>query len=103
MYLLAKFQLHIPIPWGVTDLQSSNHKTIDLYSTYRGNKLQALTKTIVTCKRIKVLSYNFLHCACHEQGNRLPGKFFSCLSFFTAFKGKIHEEKSIAYDRFNMT
>ena len=37
MYLLAKVQLHIPIPWGVIALQNSNNKAIDLYSAYRGN------------------------------------------------------------------
>jgi len=72
MYLLAKFQLHIPIAWGVTALQSSNYKTIHLYSKHRRNKLQGLTKTIITCEKIEVESYNFCHCACHEQGNRLP-------------------------------
>ena len=66
MCLLAKFQLHIPIPWGVTALQSSNKKTIDLY---RRHKLQALTKTIVTCEQIEVQSYNFRHCTHHEQEN----------------------------------
>ena len=83
MYLLAKFQLHIPIPWGVTAQQNSNNKTINLYSVYRGDKLQVLTKTVVTCKQIEVRSYNF-HCACHEKGNRLLGMFFSYSSFFTA-------------------
>ena len=97
MYLLTKFQLHI------AELQPSNNKTIDLYSEYRINKLQALTKTVVTCKWIEVWSYNFRYCACHEQGNGLLGKFFSYSSFFTAFKGNIHEEKSITYECFNVT
>ena len=69
MYLLAKFQLHIPIPCGVTALQSNKNKTINFYSEYRENKLQTLTKTVVTCKQIEVWSYNFCHCARHEQGN----------------------------------
>jgi len=47
LYLLAKFQLHILITYGVTALQSSNNRTIDLYSEYGGNKLQALIKTVV--------------------------------------------------------
>ena len=54
MYLLVKFQLHIPIPGGVTALQSSNNKTIDLYSKYRGNKLKALTKMVVTSEQIEI-------------------------------------------------
>jgi len=60
LYLLAKFQLHIPITYGVTSLQSSNSRTIDLYSRSRGNKLQVLTKTVVTYKQIEVRSYNVL-------------------------------------------
>jgi len=55
-----------------------------------------LTKTIVTYEQIELQSYNFCHSARHEQGNRLLGKFFLYSSFFIAFKGKIHEEKSIA-------
>jgi len=100
---MAKVQLHILITYGVTALQSSNNRTIDLYSEYSGNKLQALTKTVVTSKPIKVRSYNFRHCTQHEQGNGWLGKFFLYSSFFTAFEGKIHEEKSIAYDRFDVT
>ena len=104
MYLLAKFQLHIPtIHWGVIALQSSNNKTVELYSECRGNKLQTLAKMVATCKQIEVQSFNFRHCTRHEQGNRLLGKFFSYSSFFTTFKGKIHEEKSITYNLFNMT
>jgi len=43
MYLLVKFQLHIPMPWGVTALQSSNNK-INLYSEYRGINYRCLWK-----------------------------------------------------------
>ena len=103
MYQLAKLQLHILITYRVTALQSSDNRTIDLYSEYRGNKLQALTKTVVTYKPIEVRSYNFRHCTHHEQGNGLLGKFFLYSSFFTAFKGEIHEEKSIVYDRVSVT
>ena len=103
MYLLTKFQLHILVTYGVIALQSRNNRIIDLYSEYRGNKLQALTKTIVTYKPIEVRSYNFRHCTHHEQGNGWLGKFFLYSSFFTAFEGEIHEEKSIAYDRFDVT
>jgi len=102
VYLLAKFQLHILLTYGVTALQSSNNKTINLYSEYKGNKLQALTKTVVVYQPIEVQSYNF-HCTHHEQWNRLLGKCILYSSFFTAFKGEIHEEKSIAYDRFDVT
>jgi len=43
----------------------------------------------------------FCHCTRHEQGNGLLGKFFLSSSFFTAFKGKIYKEQSIAYDCFD--
>ena len=48
MCLLAKFQLHILITYGVIAIKSSNNRTIDLYSEYRGNKLQVLIKMVVT-------------------------------------------------------
>jgi len=64
--------------------------------------LQALTKTVVTYKQIEVWSYNFHHCTRHEQGIELLGKFFLYLSIFTAFKDEIHEEKSIAFDCFDV-
>jgi len=100
VYLLAKFQLHILITYRVTALQICNNKTIDFYSEYWGNKLQAPTKTVETYKPIEVRSYNFCH---HEQENGLLGKFFLYSSFFTAFKGGIYEKKSIAYDCFIVT
>ena len=48
MYVLAKFQLHILKAFKITTLQSSSNRKIDLYSKYRENKLQVLTKTDVT-------------------------------------------------------
>ena len=104
VYPLEKFQLHMPIILGVTALQSSNNrKNRFVLCKYRENKLQALTKTVVTYQRIEVRSYNFHHRVHHEQGNQLLGMVFLYSSFFTKYKGKIHEEKSIAYDCFNMT
>ena len=47
-----------------------------MYSKYRENKLQALTKTVVTYQQIEVRSYNFHHRVRHEQGNQLVGTFF---------------------------
>ena len=44
MYLLVKFQLRILKAFEVTALQSSSNRKIDLYSKYRENTLQALTK-----------------------------------------------------------
>ena len=99
---LAKFQLHILITYGVTALQSCKNRTIDLYSEYWGNRLQVPTKTVVTYKPIEVRSYNFRYCTHHEQGNGVLGKFLLYSPFFTAFKGKIHEEKSIVYDCFDV-
>ena len=103
MYPLAKFQPHMPIALGVTVLQSSNNRKIDLYSKYRENKLQAPTKTVVTYQRIEVRSYKFHHRVRHEQGNQLLGRFFLYSPFFTAYRGRVHEEKSIVYDRFDVT
>ena len=48
MYVLAMFQLHILKAFEVTALQSSSNRKIELYSKYRENKLQALTKADVT-------------------------------------------------------
>ena len=101
VYPLAIFQLHMPITFGVTALQSSNNRKIDMYSKYRENKLQALTKTVVTYQRIDVRSYNFRHHVRREQRNQLLGKFFLYSPFFTAYKGEIREEKLIVYDRFD--
>ena len=103
VYPLPNFQLHMPNTLGVTALQSSNNRKIDLYSKYRENKLQALTKTVVTYQRIEVQSQTFHHRVHHEQGNKLLGTFFLYSLFFTAYKDEIHEEKSIAYDCFDMT
>ena len=44
MYVLAKFQLHILKTFEVITLQSSGNRKIDLYSKYKENKLQVLTK-----------------------------------------------------------
>ena len=38
-------------------LQCSSNKTIDLYSEYRGNKVQALTKTLETCYTPQDIEY----------------------------------------------
>ena len=100
MYPLAHFQPHMPITLGVTALQSGNNRKIYLYSKYRENKLQTPTKTVETYQQIQVRSYNFHHRVRHEQ---LLGKFSLYSPFFTAYKGKIREEKSIVYDRFNVT
>ena len=84
MYLLAKFQLHVPIALGVTALNNSDNRKIDVYSKYRENKLQALTKTVVSYQRIEVRNYNFHHRICHEQRNRLLEKFVIYSPCFTA-------------------
>jgi len=39
-----------------------------MYSEYRGNKLQVLTKPVVTYKLIEVRSYNFRHCITMNKG-----------------------------------
>ena len=48
MYLLTKFQLCILKVFDVAALQSGSNRKIALYSKYRENKLQVLTKTDVT-------------------------------------------------------
>jgi len=100
VYLLAKLQLHILI---TTELQHYKVATTE-QSICTANKLQALTKkTVEAYKPIEVQSNNFHHCTHHEQGNGLLGKFFLYLSFFTACKSEIHEQKSIAYNHFDVT
>ena len=71
-YPPAKFQLHLLITLGVTALQSSNNRKIDLYSKYRENKLQALTKTAVTYQRVEVRANVF---TIVFATNQLLGKF----------------------------
>jgi len=50
MYALAKFQPDMLITFRVMTLQSSNSKMIDLYSLHWKNKLQGVTKMLVTYK-----------------------------------------------------
>ena len=50
MYILAKFQPDMLIIFRVMALQSSNSKMIDVYSKHWENKLQALTKMLITYK-----------------------------------------------------
>jgi len=59
MYVLVKFQLHILKTCEVTALQSSSNRKINLYSKYRENRLQALTKMDVTYKWRDVQTQNF--------------------------------------------
>ena len=66
VYALAKFQPCIPTTFGVTTLQSSSNRKIDLYSKYWKNILQLLTKTIVTYMRNAVQSCNLRHRVRHE-------------------------------------
>jgi len=69
MYVLTKFQPYIPENFEFTALQSSGNRKIDLYTKYRENKLQALTKMDVTYKWSKVKAWNLHHCVCHEMRN----------------------------------
>ena len=101
--MLAKFQLHILKAFEVTALQSNSNRKIDLYSKHRENKLQALTKTDVTYKWSEVGTRILHHHIRHELRNRLLGKLFVVLSCITTKKVEIHEETSIANDRFNVT
>jgi len=71
-----------------------------LYIKYRENKLQALTKMDVTSD---VQAQNLHHRVCHELKNRLLGKLFLLLLFVTTSKVEIHEELSVANNRFDVT
>jgi len=103
MYKLAKFQLRILKAFEVTALQSNSNRKIDLYSKHRENKLQALPKTDVTYKWSKVGTWILYHRICHELRNGLLDKLFLLLSCITTNKVEIHEETSIANDRFDIT
>ena len=103
MYVLAKFQLCILEAFEVTALQRNSNRKIDLYSKHRENKLQALPKTDVICKWSEVRTRILYHHVRHELRNRSLGKLFLLLSCITTNKVEIHEETSIANDRFNVT
>ena len=94
VYALAKFHPCMPTTFGVTTLQSSNNRKIDLYSKYWENILQAITKMAVTYKRNAVQSCNLHHHVRHEYGSPLLGKF----SFYHL--SLLHTEtKSVKKDR----
>ena len=104
MYVLAKFQLYILKAFEVAALQSNSNRKIDLYSKHsRENKLQALPKKDVTYKWSEVPTRILHHHVRHELRNGSPGKLFLLLSCITTNKVEIHEETSIANDRFNVT
>ena len=102
VYALAKFQPHMATTFGVTALQSSNNRKINLYSKYWENKLHALTKTAVTYTYNGVQSCNLHHVFTMNRGIHYWVSCFLLLPFFTAYRDEISEEKSIAYDHFNV-
>ena len=103
MHVLVKFQLRILKAFEVIALQSNSNRKIDLYSKHRENKLQVLPKTDVTYKWSEVGTRILHHHICHELRNGLLGKLFLLLSCITTSKVKIHEETSIANNRFDVT
>jgi len=103
MYVLAKFQLHILKAFEVTALQSSRNRKLDLYSKHRENKLQELIKSDITYEWNDVQTQNLHHCVCYELRNGLLGKLFLLLLCITTSKVEIHEETSIASNRFDIT
>ena len=103
MYLLVKFQLCILKAFEVTALQSSSNRKIDLYSKYRENKLQVLTKTDITYEWSKAQTRDLHHPVCHELTNGLLSKLFPVLLCITTNKVEIHEETLIAGNRFDVT
>ena len=82
-FVLVKFQLCILKAFEVTALKSSSNRKINLYSKYRENKLQALTKIDVTYEWSEVQTQNLHHRACHELRNGLLGKLFPLLLCIT--------------------
>ena len=56
----------MPITLGGTALQSSSNGKINVYSKYRKNELQMLTKMIVTNERNVIQSRNVHHRVHHE-------------------------------------
>jgi len=66
-----------------------------LYSEYRENKLQVLTKMVVIYKQIGATI--FAIALILNRGMDYWVSFFVFSSFFTTFKSKIHEEKSILH------
>ena len=88
---------------GVTALQSSNTRKIDLYSKHWENKSQALTKTVISFDCKTVQAQNLHHCVCHKLRNGLLDNLFVLLPSFIANQDEIYEEKTIAYDRINVT
>ena len=103
MCLLVKLQLRILKAFEVTVLQSSSNRRIDLYSKYRENKLQVLTKTDVTYERSNTQTRNLHHRVCRELRNGLLGKLFPLLLCITTNEVEIHEETSIASNCFDVT
>ena len=77
-------------------LQSGSNRKIDLYSKYRENKLQVLTKIDVTYELSDAQTQNLYHRVCRELRNGLLGKLFLLLPFITSNKVEIHEETLIA-------
>jgi len=77
LYALAKFQPDMPITLKVMALQNSKNKKINLYSNYRENKLQALTKMDITYEWNVTRNCNLHHHVHNEQEHQLLGKFFS--------------------------
>jgi len=103
MCVPSKFQFRTLKAFEVTVLHSSSNRKIDLYSKYRENKLQALTKTDVFYECSEVRTQNLHYRVCHELRNGLLGKLFLLLSFITANKVEIHEETLIVNNRFDVT
>ena len=66
VHALAKLQPFMPTTFGVTALQSSSNRKIDLYTKYWENKLQVLTKMAVTYNCNAVQSCNIHHRVRHE-------------------------------------
>jgi len=69
MFVLAKFQIFILKAFEVTTLQSSSNRIIGLYSKYKENKFQVLTKMDVTYGCSDVQIRNLHHRVLYELRN----------------------------------
>ena len=74
-----------------------------MYSKYKENKLQVLSKTNVTYEWSEVRTRNLHYHVCHELRNGLLGKVLLLLPFTTANEVEIHEETSITNNCFDVT
>ena len=94
VYALAKFYPCMPTTFGVTALQSSNNRKIDLYSKYWENTLHALTKRLYLTN---AMQYGVATCTIVFAMNRGVHYWVSCVFYYHS---SLHTEmKSVKKNR----